>query len=253
MHDDFGNGGHTYSIAAYYAEVLVFGRGLEGGAGSAYIYTMHQTNAKAFGYFVSLADEFVVVSFCHCGEARSQFFVVFATQRVFGEEVDLVGNCHDVAYAEVLVHAARSIGYIQCINAECAENTHGEGDGLHVITLVVVETALHSNNAFPVEVAEDKVAAVSLYGGYGHIWYLAVGDDNLIVDMVYKCAEAAAEDYGGLWHVVYTFAKKKRCFFDFSSIVNNGFMGYIVLFEYVYYLLHGSIYYASVVRCTSKG
>lgn len=29
-------------------------------------------------------------------------------------------------------------------------------------------------------------------------------------------------------------------------------MGYIVLFEYVYYLLHGSIYYASVVRCTSK-
>ncbi len=52
-HNHFRNGGHAHSIAAYDAEVLVFGRGLIRGAGSAHIHALVQGNTIFGSYLQS--------------------------------------------------------------------------------------------------------------------------------------------------------------------------------------------------------
>ena len=64
-----------------------------------------------------------------------------------------------------------------------------------------MEAALHGDDGFAAEASEDEVAAVSLDGRDGEIGYLGIGDEELVVDMVYQRPETGAEDYGYLGHL----------------------------------------------------
>ena len=92
------------------------------------------------------------------------------------EEVDMVGDNHQVANLEGRVHAACSVRYEECLNAQLVHDTNSESDLLHVIALIVVETSLHGQNVYATQFTEDECSGVSLYGGNGEVGNLTVGN-----------------------------------------------------------------------------
>ena len=123
---------------------------------------MHQPYVLFAGDFVGKPDETRVVGMGHRRKASAELVVVVAAQRVFGEQVDVVGDDHKVADFEFFVHAARGIADEKYLYAEGLENAHGEGNGLHIVTFVVVEAALHCDNALFAESSEYEIAFVAL-------------------------------------------------------------------------------------------
>ena len=99
---------------------------------------------------------------------------------MLGEEVDMVSNYHQVANFEGGIHATGSIRDEERLDAQLVHDTYGEGDFLHVVSLVVVETALHSHDVHTTQFAEDECTSVSLDGRYGEVGNLTVGNFQLI-------------------------------------------------------------------------
>ena len=99
---------------------------------------------------------------------------------MLGEEVDMVGNDHQVANLKGGIHTTSGIADKECFYAKFIHHTDGEGDFLHRVALVVVETALHGHDVYTTQLAEDECTSVSLNGRYREIGYLFVGNLELI-------------------------------------------------------------------------
>ena len=95
-------------------------------------------------------------------------------KRMLWEEVDVVGDDHQVAYMETIVHASGGVGYEQSLNAQLVHHANGEGDLLHRVALVEMEAALHGHDVHPAELTEDKFAAMSLHRRYGEVGYFGI-------------------------------------------------------------------------------
>ena len=80
------------------------------------------------------------------------------------EEIDMVCNHHEVANLEGGVHTTGSIRDKERLDAQLVHHTNREGHLLHVIALIVVETALHGHDVYTTELAEDEFATVTFYG-----------------------------------------------------------------------------------------
>ena len=173
------NGRHTYGVATQGTVHPIFCRCLERGTCRADIDAIDQTDILLLGNLGSQIDELVVVSFVHIWEAWS-CGEVLATQRMLGEEVDMVGNNHQIANLEGRIHATGSIRDKECLDAQFVHDAYGEGHFLHVVSLVVVEAALHSHDVYATQFAEDEGTSVTLDGRYGEVRNLTVGDFQLI-------------------------------------------------------------------------
>ena len=88
---------------------------------------------------------------------------------MLGEEVDMVGNHHQVANLESRIHATGSDRDEERLDAQFVHHANGEGHLLHVVALVVVETALHSHDVHTAKLAEDQCSGVSLNGRNGEV------------------------------------------------------------------------------------
>ena len=95
---------------------------------------------------------------------------------MLGEEIDVVGDDHQVAYMECLVHASGGIADEECLDAQFVHHTHGEGDLLHRVAFVEMETTLHGENINPTKFAEDKFATMAFDGGYREVGNLRIGE-----------------------------------------------------------------------------
>ena len=71
------------------AEHLVLGGRLKRRARAADVHAFLQFDSVALGNFVRARNQLAVVGLAHIGEARAQFVVVVAAQRILGEVVDL--------------------------------------------------------------------------------------------------------------------------------------------------------------------
>ena len=107
-HNNFGNGTHANGIAAQPVVHLIFGRGFECGTRHANINTVNHSDALFFGYLVGQVAQLLVVSLVHVGETRTSWEIL-STQRMFGEEVDMVVDNHQIADNKVGVHAPRCV------------------------------------------------------------------------------------------------------------------------------------------------
>ena len=102
------NSGHTDSIATQDTIHLIFGRCLEGWSLQAHIDAILQADLLLACNIESHLDEQGIIGLMHiretwsCGE-------VLATQRVLREEVDVVGDDHQVTNLETGVHATCGI------------------------------------------------------------------------------------------------------------------------------------------------
>ena len=172
--DDLRNGRHTHGIATQRTIHPIFCWCLEGRACSAYIDTINQTDILLLGNLGSQIDELVVVGLVHVWETGT-CREVLTTQRMLREEVDMVGDNHQVANLEGGIHTTSGIRDKERLNAQLVHHTNGEGDFLHVIALVVVKTALHGHDVYTTELAKDEGTSMSFYGRNGEIGYLTIG------------------------------------------------------------------------------
>ena len=178
-YNDFRDGRHADGVAAQRAIHLVFGRSLEGGPLYAYVDTIGDAYLLLLGNGSSLLDEGKVVGLVHVRETRTGREVL-AAQRMLGEHVDMVGDNHQVANLEGGVHAAGSIADEERLDAQFIHHADGEGDGFHVVTLIIVEAALHGEYVYTAEFAEDELARVSLDGRHGEVGYFTVWELLLV-------------------------------------------------------------------------
>lgn len=79
------------------------------------------------------------------------------------EEVDMVGDYHQVTNLESGVHATCSVRDEECLDTQLVHDTNGEGNLLHIVSLIVVETSLHSQDVYATQLTENQFAAVALY------------------------------------------------------------------------------------------
>jgi hypothetical protein len=92
----------------------------------------------------------------------------------------MVGDNHEVANLEGGIHATCRIGDEERLDAQLVHDANGEGDLLHVITLVVVETALHGHDVYTAKLAEDEGTSVTFNGRDGDVRNLSVGDFEFV-------------------------------------------------------------------------
>ena len=173
-HNHLRHGAHADGIAAKAVIHLVFCRCLEGGALYADIYAMNQPDAFLLGDALSQGNELPIVGFVHVGETRTGGEIL-ATQRMLGEEVDVVGDDHQVANLEFGVHASRGIAHEKGLDAQFVHDAHGECHLFHVVTFVIVETTFHGHDIHAAELAEDEFSGMSFYCRYGEMGNILVG------------------------------------------------------------------------------
>ena len=96
------------------------------------------------------------------------------------EEVDVVGDNHQVANLEGGVHTAGGIRYEERFDAQFVHYTDREGHLLHGVALIIVEAALHGQDVHSAELAEDELSLMSLNGGHREIGYLTIRELQLV-------------------------------------------------------------------------
>lgn len=172
-HDDLRYGRHAHGVATHDAEHTVLGGCFKCGALYAGIHAVAQGDAFLLGNLVGHGDELMVVRLMHVGEAWAGGNVLSA-QRMLGEEVEVVGDDHEVADVELRIHASGGVAHKERLDAELIHDTHGECYFLHGVALVEMEASLHGHDVLASQLAEDEFACVALNGRYGEVGYVLV-------------------------------------------------------------------------------
>ena len=86
----------------------------------------------------------------------------------------MVGNHHEVSNLESGVHATCCVRDEERLDAQFVHDADGERHLLHIVALVVVESALHGHDVDAPELAEDELAAMSFDGGNGEVGDFAI-------------------------------------------------------------------------------
>ena len=100
---------------------------------------------------------------------------VLAAQRMFGEEVDMVVDHHEVTDLERWIHTACRIADKERLDAQLVHHPLGECHVLHRVALIVMETTVHRHDVFAAKLAEDKFSGMTLNGRDGKIRNIFIG------------------------------------------------------------------------------
>jgi len=96
------------------------------------------------------------------------------------EEVDMVGDNHQVANLKMRVHTASCIRNKQRLDAQFVHDADREGYLLHGIALIEMEASLHRHDVDTSQLAEYQFATMSLHGRYGKVGNFCIWDFNLV-------------------------------------------------------------------------
>ena len=197
-YDHFGYGAHTYGVATEDVVHFVFSGSLESRTLSSEVHTFLYFDALFLGNLASHLQELLVVSFAHIWETWTSG-EVWSVQGMFGHEVDVVGDEHQVADFEVGIHTSGSIAYEELFDAEFVHHTYGEGDFLHIIAFVIVEAAFERHDFLATQTTEYEAAAVTFDSRNGEVGDFAIRECIDYFDFCCQTAEACAQDDGSLW------------------------------------------------------
>ena len=123
---------------------------------------------------------------------------VLSTQRMLWEEVDMVVDNHQIADAEIWVHATRGIGKRTAF--ECPIHTsHVLGmSPLHIITLIKWKTAFHRQGCLCHPVFRISVSGMAFHRGYGEIRDVLIREFQCLSDFKLIVPDLSQND-GSLW------------------------------------------------------
>ena len=96
------------------------------------------------------------------------------------EEIDMVGDNHDVADLEFGVHTTCGIRDEQRLDAQFVHHTYWECHVLHRVALIEVETTLHGEDVNTPEFTENQFATMAFHCRYREVGNLRVGILRLV-------------------------------------------------------------------------
>ena len=140
---------------------------------------MLQADLLLTGNIESHLDQQGIIGLMHIRETWSRGEVL-TTQRMLWEEVDMIGDNHQVANLEAGVHATSGVADEEHLDTQFVHHTYREGHFLHRVTLIEVEASLHGQNIHTTQLTEDEFATMSLYGRDGEVGNLLIGDLLLV-------------------------------------------------------------------------
>ena len=146
------------------------------------------------GYLFGLGNKIARVSLAHVREARPHLRVVPSPQRVFGEQVDMVADNHQISDFEVGVHPPGGVRNQQIFHAQRLHHPHGESHLLHVVALIVMEPALHGQHVHAAQLAHDELAAVPFHGRYGEVRDAFIRNLRLVRQFGHQVAQSRSQD-----------------------------------------------------------
>ena len=131
------------------------------------------------GDVIGHLDQQGIIGLMHIRETRT-CGEVLTTKRMLWEEVDMVGDHHQVADIEFRVHTTCGIRYEEGLDAQFVHHTYGEGDLLHRVALIEVEASLHGKDVHTAQLAEDQFAAMSFNSRDGEVGDVSIRDLALV-------------------------------------------------------------------------
>jgi hypothetical protein len=133
----------------------------------------------------------------HVGETGPEFVEVGTAQRVqagHADQVEVVGDEHDVSRTKGRVQAAGGVGDDQDLDAQHLHHAHREGNLGHRIALVVMSAPLHHRHTLPFQPAHDEPAHVPFHGRGREMGDLAIGNGDALLDGIGQRVQAGAQD-----------------------------------------------------------
>ena len=85
-------------------------------------------------------------------------------ERMFWQEVDVVGDEHEVANLKFWIHTSRGVADEEVFDAQFIHDTDREGDLLHVVAFIIMETSFERHDFLAAQATEEQTAAVALNG-----------------------------------------------------------------------------------------
>ena len=139
---------------------MVLCGGFIAGAGAGHVHALAEDNAFLGCNLFCQTDKCRVIRTGHVRETGAKVLQVGSDKRI-RQEVDVIPDYHEVSHAEAQVGAAGCVGNKQVLDANHLHHADRERDLGHVISLIVVDTALHGNNGFAAEGAHNEAALVA--------------------------------------------------------------------------------------------
>ena len=192
--DHLGHRAHPHDVRTQPAQHAVLCARLQTGTGDGDVHALPQQDPLVQRHLARQRAQQLVVRLRHVREARPQRVVVRAHERVVAQQIDVVGDEHQVARVPQRVHAAAGVRDDEDARAESPQHAHGERDLLEGVALVAVEPALHRDHAPAGEGPEQELAGVTLDGREGKPRDLLVGDARRDRELAGEAAQAGAED-----------------------------------------------------------
>ena len=101
---------------------------------------------------------------------------VLSSQRMFWEEIDVVGDNHQVANLKLRIHATSSIRDKERLDAQFVHHTNREGYLLHRVALIEMKASLHGEDVDASQLTKYQFSAMSFDGRYWEVGDFLVGD-----------------------------------------------------------------------------
>ena len=139
------------------------------------VYTMNHSDTFFFGNFVSQSSQLSVIGLVHVRESWT-CWEVLTMKWMLREEVDMIVDDHQISNFKVGIHSSRGIGNKQSFNAQLVHDALWEGYFFHVITFIIVESALHSHDVLATQLAKNKLARMTFHRGQGEVWNVSIGE-----------------------------------------------------------------------------
>ena len=156
-----GGGGHAHRVGPGDAGEAHLGGSLVLGTGEVHIHTLLQGDAQLLGGLAGQLLEGGGIQVGGVGEPDAELRQVLAPQRGLHEDLDLVGDEHQVARLPVHVDAAGGVGDDKGVAAQQPQHPDGVGHLLVGVALVVVHPALHDGHRLALQGAEHQTALVA--------------------------------------------------------------------------------------------
>ena len=139
-----------------------------------------------------------VVRHRHVRKAGAEAVVVRPDERAVAEQVDVVGNEHEVARPPQRVHPPAGVGHDEHLRPERAQDAHREGHPAKGVALVAMEAALHRDDRATTKPPAEQATRVRLDRRECPAGDVRIVDRRLDVHAIGQRAKPGAEDDRGV-------------------------------------------------------
>ena len=198
--DHLGHGTHAHEVRAHRAQHAVFGACFEIRARHRDVDPFPQHDLVVERDRVRESAQLGIVRGGHIREARSLRVDVRPNQRIVAEQVDMIGDQHEVAGHPQWMHAARDVRHDQRLCPERLQDANRKRDLLQRVALVAMEAPLHHRDPPAAECPKQQTTRMGLHGRRRKARHVRIRNRRVSAELVGERAQSGTENDGDFWN-----------------------------------------------------